>query len=317
MKFGHFFSAFALIVFFLFSTNCFSQDEEESASQKNNNGKGFHAGLYIGSLFANQYTSKFYDGYGYDENGKRNDFWNADLYKSSFMYRRIVYDYGGGNGQPDQVAQALGVDPAANPKEWNFDQTDMPANMKYNPAFLIGLQMNFGITKKDALLLNVNASKLNLTGNFTIIVTNPLIGPQPPGNENIKTFSITGGEQRLMFQLGYRRILGNTEESLLNFFIEGGATVNMTKFLRNQITINNLQIDLGYYYTQPYFPTYHAKFLSGIGFGAFAGFGLDLRANPKWTLQLLYHPAYEKINIGEEPKLSLQHAIGLRAFYNL
>ena len=166
-------------------------------------------------------------------------------------------------------------------------------------------------------MFNINASKLKLSGNFTIVVTSSLIGPQQPGYENIKTFSITGGEQRLMFQLGYRRILGDTEESVMNFFIEGGATVNMTKFLRNQVAINNLQIDLSYYYTQPHYTTYHAKFLSGIGFGAFAGFGLDLRANPKWTLQLLYNPTYEKINIGEEPKLTLQHTIGLRAFYNL
>lgn len=297
----------SLLVFFILNTNCFSQDEEESASQKNNNGKGFHAGLYIGSLFANKYTSTFYDGYGYDENGKRNDFLN------SFMNRRIHYDYGGGNGQPDQVAQALGI----NPGEWSFDQTDMPTNMKYNPAFMVGAQLFYGFTKKDALLLNVNASKLNLSGNFTIVVTNPLIGPQQPGYEDIKTFSITGGEQRLLFQLGYRRILGDTEESVINFFIEGGATVNMTKFLKNQITITNLQIYLSDYYTQPYYPTYRAQYLNSIGFGAFAGFGFNITANPKWTLQLLYNPAFEKINIGEEPKFTLQNAVGLRAFYNL
>ncbi|MEK6616697.1 MAG: hypothetical protein AABZ32_11425 [Bacteroidota bacterium] len=301
------FTAFSLLVFLLFSTNCFSQTEDKSKIKKNKNGKGFHAGFYLGSYFAHKYTAKFYDGYGYDADGKKNDFLN------SFMNKRINIDYGGGYGQPDRVALALGV----NPGEWIFDQTDMPANMKYNPAFLIGLQMNFGITKKDQLLLNVNASKLMLSGNFTIVVINPLIGPQQPGYQNIKTFSITGGEQRLMFQLGYRRILGDTKESVLNFFIEGGATGNMTKFLRNQVTINNLQIDLSYYYTQSYFPTYRAKYLHGVGIGAFAGFGCNITANPKWNLQLLYSSSFEKINIGEDPRHTLQNAIGVRAFYNL
>lgn len=312
MKPCRFFSA-SLLIFFLFSTNCFPRDEEKSNSQKNKNEKGFHAGLHLGAFFANQYTSKLYDGYGYDADGKKNDFWNADVEKSSFMYRKIIWEHGGGNGQPDLIAQALGV----NPGEWKFDESDMPQNMKYNPAFLIGLQMNFGFTKKDALLLNVNTSQLKLSGNFTIVVTNPLIGPQQPGYEDIRTFSITGGEQRLMFQLGYRRILGDMEESVLNFFIEGGATVNMTKFLRNQVKINNFQIDLSYYYTEPYYPTYRANYLHGVGVGGFAGFGLNLTANPKWTLQLLYNPTFEKINIGEDPKLTLQNAIGVRAFYNL
>lgn len=307
-----------IISLFLFLVLCplpllFSQDEEESTPQKNTKGaKGFHMGISIGSLWANKYTASFYDGWGYDENGKRNN-----DFISSFMYRRIVIDYGGGNGQPDQIAQALGVDPTANPKEWSFDQSDMPLNMKYTAAFMIGAQLNYGFTKKDAVLVNVNVCKLTLSGNFTIIVTNPLIGPQQPGYEDIKTFSITGGEQRLMLQLGYRRILGDTEESVVNFFIEGGATLNMTKYLRNQITINNFNIDLAYYYTQPNYPTYRARYLKGTGFGAFAGFGLTLTANPKWTLDLFYNPTYEKINLGEEPKLALQNAIGLRAFYNL
>ena len=287
---------------------CFSQETDDGGSNrssKKNSWKGFHAGLYLGSLFANNYTSSLYNGYGLDINGKQNDFPN------SFMYQRIVMDYGGGNGQTDQVAIALGVDQHM----WSFDQTDMPVKMRYNPAFMIGAQMQYGITKKDALILNVNAAKLLLTGNFTIVLTAPPIGPQQPDYQNIKLFTITGGEERLLFQIGYRKTLSTSH--LINFFIEAGPSLDLTKFLSNQVAINNLQIDLAAYYTNPYYPTYHPKFLVGAGLGAFAGFGFNLYVNPKLNMELVYTPSYEKINIGEDPKLTLQNSVGVRLFYTL
>jgi hypothetical protein len=297
---------FLLFLGLLSFSFAFSQDDEKPA-RKNKGIKGFHAGLYLGSLFANKYTAKFYDGYGYDETGKRNDFF------SSFMYRRIVIDYGGGNGQHDYVADALGVQHG----EWSFDQTDMPVKMKYNPAVLTGLQLDYGFTKNDAFLMNINASKLSVSGDFTIVVTNPKIGPTQPNYQDIRTFGISGGEQRLMIQLGYCRILGNTDESPINCFFEAGGILNAVKYLRNQATISTLPIDLSFYYTQPYYLTYRASYLRGTGWGAFAGFGIHLEASAKWTLQLLYSPSFEKINMGEAPKFSLQHSAGFRAFYNL
>ncbi|MFH1004146.1 MAG: hypothetical protein V1781_01405 [Bacteroidota bacterium] len=301
------FSAFALIVFLFFNTPCFTQstDDAENNHSKNKNGKGFHVGLYLGSYFANKYTAGIYDGYGLDNNGIKNNFAN------SFMRHRIVIEYGGGNGQIDQIAQVMNI----NSGDWNFDETDMPVNMKYNSAFLAGAQILYGITQKDALLLNINAAKLTLNGNFTITITTLPIGPQQPNYENIKTFSIIGGEQRIMFQMGYRRILG--DDDMFNFFVEGGLTLNMTKFIRNMITINSLQIDLSTYYTNPYYTTYRAKYLSGVGLGTFTSLGLNIRVNPKWNIQLLYTPSYERINIGENPRYTLQNAIGVRAFYNL
>ncbi len=310
-------STLLLLLFVLFSGYCFSQQtgddqSSETASpkklkkEKDQSWKGFHAGLYLGGFFANNYTAALYNGYGYDQDGNPNDFGN------SFMYRRIMIDYGGNYGQTiDQVALALGV----NHGDWMFDQSDMPASVTYNTAFMIGAHLQYGITKKDGIILNVNTAQLNLTGNFTIVLTNPLIGPQQPGYQNIKTFAITGGEQRMMFQLGYRRVLGNDDK--FNFFIEGGPAFNLTKFMKNQITINNLQIDLTYYYNQTYYTTYHAKYLIGVGFGAFAGFGFNFKMNPKISLEVVYTPSYEKISIGYEPKYTLQNAIGAKIFYDL
>ncbi len=265
--------------------------------------KGFYAGFYVGSLFANAVTAEIYDGYGYDLNGKKNDFSN------SFMRRRIVDDYGGRYGLPDLIAKELNV----NPGEWNFDGSDMPVNLQYNIAIMVGLHSRYCLNKKDAVQFNVNATKLTVAGNFTITTTTTTQAMNTPAN--IQTFDISGSEERLMFQLGFQRILGDDEK--LNFFIEGGPAITLARFNNNLIRIKNLEIDLTSYYNLPGYVNYRASNLTGIGLGAYAGLGINLSMSPKWTIQLVYSPSLERINIGEGAPLSLQHALGLRAYYNL
>ncbi len=299
---------FTFILFSLYKIS-FSQDDSDAPRKKSKGAKGLHVGLYASTFFSGNYASKLYDGWGYDANGNRNNFQN------SFMNRRINYDYGGGNGYTDYVAQTLGV----NHGEWSFDSTDMPAKMKYVPAFMYGMNLSFGFTKKDAIIFNLNVVKLTLNGNFTIVITNPQIGPTQPNYQNIQTFGITGGEQRLILQAGYRKILGN-ENGTVNLFFEMGPSMNYTKFTKNTATItgptSSLPIDLSYYYNQPYYSTYHASYLRGTGFGVFATFGMNLNTNSKWTIQFLYNPSLEKINIADAPKLAMQNSIGIRAIYN-
>jgi hypothetical protein len=126
--------------------------------------------------------------------------------------------------------------------------------------------------------------------------------------------SITGGEQRALFQMGYRKILGN--DKVFNFFIEEGIEINMTKAMSNRVIINNLQIDLNTNYNNPYlYNGFMQKYLSGVGLGAFAGIGLNITANAKCNFQLVYEPSYEKINIGFDKSLKLQNTVGLRIYY--
>lgn len=296
---------FSILLFFHFSLQSVAQDDDNGRRQRDfKSRKGFHAGFYMGSYFANKYTSALYDGYGYDANGVKNDFIN------SLMNKRINFDYGGGNGLADQVAVALNV----NPGDWSFTQTDMPLKVKYNPSILVGIHMMYGFTQKNALIFNISGTKLNLAGNFTITLNTLPIGPTQPGYQNIKIFSITGAEQRVLFQIGYRRIIG--DDDMFNFFIEEGMAVNMAKLVKNQIAINNLPIDLtSYYNNYNIYNGFRAKYLTGVGLGAFAGIGLNLTVNPKCNIQLVYNPSYEKINIGIDPTLKLQHSIGIRIYY--
>jgi hypothetical protein len=296
-----------LLLVLITSTYMLAQETEVTEpvdSANTENIKRFHAGLYVGSYFANNYTASAYDGYGFNIDGGKNDFLN------SLMYQKIIMQHGGINNQPDQIAQELNVDHS----DWTFNESDMPVNMHYTPAFLIGLNCRYAVTRKNIVLLNLNTSKVNVTGNFTIYTKPPSNSTQI--NKSVLTFPITGSENRLMVQLGYQRLVGNSEQ--FNFFYEAGLLVTLARIDKNWININKLKIDLFEPYNQAQYPSsYPVANNTRAGVGAFAGCGLNLTLNPKWILQVLYTPTYENINAGLEPKLKLQHAIGLRGYYNL
>ena len=264
----------------------------------------FQFGLYLGTYFANSYTANVYDGYGYDIYGLRNDFTN------SFLNRAIYYN-SGINGQKDNIAQQLGVQPG----EWSFGESDMPVNLTYNVAFAVGFNGRICINRRDAIIFNVNASRINASGNFTITLTNPNPNAQAPGYVNYKTFNITGREQRLMFQVGLQRLLGDIGK--FNLFIEGGLTSTLAKYDNNVIVINKLTVDLASFYNQAGVVSYRPSILTGIGLGAFGGIGVNMTANRNTVVQLVYNPTYETIKIGADPKLALQQYIGLRVYGHL
>ncbi|MDF2436683.1 MAG: hypothetical protein K0Q95_1059 [Bacteroidota bacterium] len=291
------------LLIFSFVSFSFSQESDEDDDTGTPlKTKGLNLGLYLGSYFANNHTATLYDGYGFDINGKRNTFEN------SFMYNKIVMEYGGGYGQQDQIAIALGVQHG----EWVFNESDMPINMKYAPAFLLGLQGRYSVDAKNAILLNVNASKLNITGNFTITTLPPTNSTQL--NDAIKTCAIKGTEQRLFFQLGYQRLLGSNEK--VNFLLEGGMHITLAKYDKNEILIGDLLIDLTSYYYQPGYSAYQVKKPIGIGFGAFAGMGVNVNVSELCKVQLVYNPTYEGISLGPDPRYTFQHSVGIRIFYN-
>jgi len=299
---------FSIIGLFLFfSVSAFAQGTDNSDTDNDTpadtiNLKGFHLGLQAGVIFANKYTTNLYNGYGLDIYGNRNTFYN------SFLYQQIVNNYGGGNGRTDQIALALKV----NPGQWNFDETCMPINLKYNINLLVGLNTRYCLDNKNAIILNVNATKLTVNGNFTIYTS--ATNSNGLQATNVQTFTITGGEQRLMTQLGFQRVLGDNQK--FNFFVEGGIDLTLAKFMKNQAIINNLIIDLTPYYSQPAYGDVRSHNLIGVGLGAFAGAGFNLALSNKYTLQLLYNPSYDRINIGAASKYTFQQSIGFRAYYN-
>ncbi len=298
---------FKFLFFFLLitSTPLIAQDTDDGDDTTKTSSKGFHIGLYVGALFANNYTASVYDGYGIDVDGNKNNFDN------SLMNNKINLEYGArnGSGQIDYIAQALKVQDNT---QWAFGPSDMPVNMRYNVAFLLGLQMRYSADDNNAILLNINASQLNITGNFTIYAQPPSYSTQI--NQAIQTFAITGMEQRLMFQLGYHHIFGEVQK--MNVFAEAGLNVTYAQMKKNEILINDLHIDLLANYYLPGGNAYVTKRPSGIGYGAFAGLGVNVNMNSKFRIQLVYNPTYEGIKLQKSIPLKFQHAIGLRMYYN-
>ncbi|HLC83227.1 MAG TPA: hypothetical protein VJI69_05315, partial [Bacteroidia bacterium] len=170
----------------------------------------------------------------------------------------------------------------------------------------------YSVDNKNAISINLNVAKLSLSGNFTITTRPPTGSSQI--NNSIQTFGIKGGEQRLMIQVGYNRIIGNNEKA--NFFVEGGLNMTYAQFDKNEILINNLHIDLVAFYDYQGIQSPQTRLPRGMGLGAYAGGGINLTMGEKFTVQLMYSPSYEGIKIGNNPQLKWQHSIGLRAYYN-
>jgi len=301
-----------IITVLLFGFICgiaFSQENDDKKDKpgKLKAGKGFHIGIMVGSFFANNADASIYDGWGFDGSGNK-----INNFTDSYMNQKINYQYGGYDPTYttiDQIAPALSTNGQSyNHDDWNFGQADMPLEMRFSPAIMIGLNCRYFVDKKNTLLLNVNATKLTANGSFTLTIYNHY-------PETVKTFGIKGSEQRLMFQLGYQRIFGNNEK--INFFAEAGLNLTMSKFDKNQIMINNLLIDLFTMYNANGNQTIPLQKPVKLSLGGFAGLGISLTMSPKWTIQLLYAPVYERMKLGYDTGLQLQHSIQLRAYYNL
>ncbi|MEO6304713.1 MAG: hypothetical protein ABIP51_16245 [Bacteroidia bacterium] len=298
--------SFLTFIFLLGSNlNVLAQDTDDEMPEKPQKQKKTLVGMYVGAYFGNKYSASTYNGYGFDYEGNRNNFTN------SLMNQKINNQYAGKYGQQDQIAAALGVDPG----NWTFNESDMPQNMHYTPSIMVGFNFRHSVNKSAAILFNINGSKLNLEGNFTMTILKPQ-NPNPALNNNIQSFGIKGREQRLLFQLGFQKLLGDDDK--LNFFVEAGFIGTLAKIDRSLIMINNLTINLMDYYNQTLYPAPGpTRTQIGFGVGAFAGLGLNVDINPKFLVQLLYSPSFEKINIGTSPTLKLQNAIGFRAYYKI
>lgn len=285
-------------------------DESETPSYKG--AEGFHIGFYVGGLWANKNSTYIYEGYGYDPYGNKYDFLH------SYMYRKIVFENDPNNGYTDRIAPELGV---TNYEDWRFYDststdftTNMPTNLHYETSYLLGIAMNYGFDKKQSIIFNFNFTKLKMLGNFTLQTRNTSFNQGLEEWTNHQ-FAVSGIEQRVFFQLGYSRILGNHEKA--NFLVEGGLVVNYTSVREHDAHINNLDIDFTYLEDNLHglSNTFYAHY-NGWGYGAFGGIGFNFTFNPKYTIQVLYTPSYETIKNGPESTVGIQNAVGLRAYYN-
>lgn len=240
------------------------EDEEEEVESEP--WKGFSFGLNIGSYFASKATGNFYNGscpvdVGANPNEVR-CFTIEERLSLTFEEVNYITSYFNASGF-----------------EVPFDS--YPLNMRYTPSFLVGMQIKYNFNKDAAIVFNVNSMKLKAVDQFTL----RLIGTpaQINAQQDIRTFQITGTEQRFNFNLGYR--MGLEMNEMTNWYLQPGASMLGTKFETNEIFVADRVYDLfiGAANPQQVLP-YQPR--TDIGFGYYLSTGFEFFIKDKYSFDI-------------------------------
>ncbi|MEI6765426.1 MAG: hypothetical protein WCM76_07275 [Bacteroidota bacterium] len=219
---------------------------DDADTLKNN--RGWNFGINLGAYFASKYSAGFYSGLPTNEN------------KISLILNNHYYQ--------EEIKRQLNGDTSR--------LLELPANMKYSPAFNIGFFVKYNFIKNTGVFLNVNFAKLKTNDVFTMG-----IGPYLNGYsfDNIQTFPIWGIENRTNIDIGFMQMFPTSD--YVDFFVEGGLNINNVQVKENKIAIGDLSYSIvDVYGGQNYVPNatlqQYVVRQGGLGFGGFAGVGLRL-----------------------------------------
>lgn len=230
-----------------------AQDEEEY--------RGFSVGFRLGTYLASKNTANFYNGSGFYQSGV-----NYAGVQAYTIGERLSGDIFG----TQLVSQ---INNYYNSSSFEIPDDSSPLNMRYNPAFSVGLDFRYRLNRFASYILQMQTTKLVASDQFTV----QFIGtPQQINAQNdIRLFSITGSEQRFQMALGYRQ--GWEVNELIDFFIQPGITFSGVKVNNNQIHIadQNLDLFIGAYNPQQ-LQNYTPQTRTGFGGGFGTGFEFEL-----------------------------------------
>jgi hypothetical protein len=259
-----------------FTKNSYPLPLSDSTKHKKKNKNGFYFGVNLGFYFANRYTAQYYNG--------------SSVNKVDSVIKYL----------PNYTAikQALGDTFYFNPNE------ELPSKMKYSPAFLFGLYAKYNF-KNSGIFMQFNFSKLRANDVFTIYYYDPLNPSIPIYKQEV----IWGGEQRTSIDVGY----SYTFSSKSNFkpFIQFGANLTNTKFLENKIKIEGLEYSIANYYY-----TYYNIERGGIGFGGFAGGGINMIFGNAISVMPTLNIYYIQAKMGNLNKSRLNYTFSVTAILN-
>lgn len=248
-------------------------DEEED--EERDPYKGFSIGLNVGSYFASQKTGNFYNGscpvsLGENPNevrcftiGER-----LNLTPQEFNYITTYY----------------------NATSFEVPRDSYPLRMRYNPAFMVGMQIKYNFNRDNALILNVNSMRLKAVDVFTLrFIGTPM---QQNAQQDIRIFQITGSEQRFNFSLGYR--MGAEINHMTNWYFQPGASMLGTRFDRNEIFVaeRSYELFIGAANPQQVLP-YQPR--TDIGFGYYLATGFEFWIKDKYSFDISFGFSRDKV----------------------
>ncbi len=242
--------------------------------------RGFSFGLNLGGYFASAETANFYNG-TCPINGYINEAAQMRCYTIVDRLDRSVF-----------IQDGSYITNFYNATDYVFPNDTYPTNMRYNPAMYVGLQLKYNFNRYAAVVMNVNALKLNATGQFTMRF---LGTPQPLNAQgDIRLFSITGSEQRMNLNLGFRQ--GWMMGDFSNFYLQFGGSMLATKWSNNQVNVAERSFDL---ITSAPFAGQTAVAVqaqAGLGFGGFAATGVEFWLG-KYSFDIGFGLSRDKVKI--------------------
>ncbi len=233
----------------------------------------FSYGLNLGLYVANDANAGYYSGSG-----------TNDLNQA--INRTHTYD---------RIRESLGYD---------FSLHQLPANMGYSPAMLVGVFGTIYVSERTGIHGSFNFTSLSADDQFTLELKKPSFIE----GDNIQRYPIAGREERSEIMLGMKHtyVLAH---SIFHPYMEAGASMSNTRIKDHRISIEGRR-----YSIQSPRDAYYDIRDDGIGFGVYAGGGVRIDLGDAYAASIGMVSNYARINLGENQNYHLQFTAFIRLF---
>lgn len=254
-----------------------NEPEDEVEEEEEDPFRGFSIGLNIGSYFGSRRTANFYNGTCQAEVPQNPN----EVSCFTIQERLELLTFNERNELLQQFDNAV---------DWGFPLDMHPVNMRYNPSFMVGMQIKYNFNRDNAIVFNVNSMRLKAADVFTLrFIGTPI---QQNAQQDIRTFQITGTEQRFNFSLGYR--MGAEMNPMTNWYLQPGVSMLGTQFENNEIFIGDRTYELfiGGQNPQQILP-YQPR--TDIGFGGYVATGFEFFIKEKYSFDISFGFSRDKV----------------------
>ncbi|MEN9640419.1 MAG: hypothetical protein RLZZ262_2288 [Bacteroidota bacterium] len=259
-----------------------TDDEEE---MEEDTIRGFSFGLNLGTYFASKKSAIFYNGAC-----SSNEFIDVNEVRCYSIADRLGVT--GNNAAFNQTYNKVLNEVGNGATGFDVPYDSYPANMRYSPAFLVGLNIKYAFNRYSAILFNVNGIKLKSVDIFTL----RFYGGTLPVNaqSDVRKYTIVGQEQRFNLGLGYRH--GWYMNDYANFYLQGGASMLGTQFENNYLQIGESNYDL-FVGVQNQNTLVRPQPNTEVTFGGYGAMGVEFFFNKKLSFDLSFGMNREKVVI--------------------
>ncbi len=247
------------------------------AQEKQTTRKGFNWGINAGMYFANRKEAQFYDG--------------AATRPAKLKYILGLPDY------YQEISEALN-------SNFILSQTGI---MKYNPAVLIGLNLQYYTSPKIAYYVNINMVNLKSYGIFKVELLSP--STDPNNWHNTKEGAIFGKENRFNIDAGFHYVTKPIKDIFYPYIDLG--------FMFSLIHVSDHQMNIAGFSSDMYYSDYvsgSGSLSQGLGYGAQLGLGFQVELSEKYYLFLGYGLDAIDYNLLKN-SFTLQHSVAARIMF--